>query len=54
MNQTKVKEIIEKHSVLPVINITCIACGGCESRCPFRVPVIERMAAARALFGDSN
>ena len=29
----------------------CIACGGCEERCPFGVPVIERMAAAAELFG---
>ncbi len=29
----------------------CIACGACESRCPFKVPVIERMEAAKALFG---
>lgn len=30
----------------------CIACGGCEERCPFGVPVIERMAAAAELFGN--
>jgi predicted aldo/keto reductase-like oxidoreductase len=29
----------------------CIACGGCESRCPFGVKVIEKMDAARELFG---
>ena len=28
----------------------CIACGGCESRCPFGVKVIEKMDAARELF----
>ncbi len=28
----------------------CIRCGGCESRCPFSVPVIERMQAAADLF----
>ena len=28
----------------------CIACGGCETRCPFGVKVIEKMVAARALF----
>ncbi|OUP02937.1 aldo/keto reductase [Drancourtella sp. An210] len=28
----------------------CIACRGCESRCPFGVPVVERMARARELF----
>jgi len=29
----------------------CISCGGCETRCPFQVPIVERMAKARALFG---
>lgn len=28
----------------------CIACRGCESRCPFGVPVVERMARAKELF----
>lgn len=28
----------------------CIGCGGCEQRCPFEVPVIERMEGAKALF----
>ena len=28
----------------------CIACGGCEKRCPFQVPIIARMKKARALF----
>ena len=30
----------------------CIACRGCESRCPFGVKVAERMKKAAALFGD--
>jgi predicted aldo/keto reductase-like oxidoreductase len=29
----------------------CIACGNCEERCPFSVPVIENMKKAAALFG---
>lgn len=28
----------------------CIQCGGCESRCPFGVHIIERMQAAAELF----
>ena len=28
----------------------CISCGGCESRCPFSVRVIERMKKAKTLF----
>ena len=31
----------------------CIACGGCETRCPFSVPVVERMAKAKELFGKA-
>ena len=29
----------------------CVACGACETRCPFGVPVIERMQKIRELFG---
>jgi predicted aldo/keto reductase-like oxidoreductase len=29
----------------------CIACGSCESRCPFSVPVIKNMEKAASLFG---
>lgn len=29
----------------------CMACGQCEKRCPFGVPVAERMRAAAARFG---
>lgn len=29
----------------------CIACGGCETRCPFGVGIVERMRLARELFG---
>ncbi len=28
----------------------CISCGACEERCPFEVPVIERMKATAELF----
>lgn len=28
----------------------CIGCKGCETRCPFRVPVAERMEQARKIF----
>ena len=29
----------------------CIACGGCEERCPFGVKVTERMEKAAEVFG---
>lgn len=29
----------------------CIACGGCEERCPFGVPVVGRMEKAKELLG---
>ena len=28
----------------------CTACGSCEERCPFSVPVMENMQKAAALF----
>ena len=30
----------------------CVGCKACESRCPFRVPVAERMQKTKALFAD--
>ena len=30
----------------------CIQCGGCEDRCPFSVPVRERMEKTATLFGE--
>jgi predicted aldo/keto reductase-like oxidoreductase len=29
----------------------CVACGSCEGRCPFSVPVVKNMRKAAALFG---
>lgn len=29
----------------------CIACGSCETRCPFGVPVVEKMRKTREMFG---
>ena len=29
----------------------CIACGACESRCPFQVPVMGNMRQAAEVFG---
>ncbi|MCL2478292.1 MAG: aldo/keto reductase [Treponema sp.] len=30
----------------------CIACGSCEERCPFSVPIIKKMERAAKLFGE--
>ncbi len=30
----------------------CVGCRGCESRCPFGVPIAERMGKAAELFGE--
>jgi len=32
----------------------CIACGNCEERCPFTVPVVQNMKKAAALFESGN
>ena len=29
----------------------CIQCGACEKRCPFAVPIVERMKQAVSFFG---
>lgn len=42
--------IREHYKALPVNASDCIACGGCETRCPFGVKIVEKMAAAAELF----
>ena len=32
----------------------CVGCKGCESRCPFRVPVTQRMEQAKKLFAQQE
>lgn len=34
-----------------MIAADCIGCGGCEQRCPFGVPVAERMEKTKELLG---
>ena len=31
----------------------CIQCGGCETRCPFGVRIVDRMEKTKALFGQA-
>ena len=50
--QPEVPASVKAHyQALPATAADCIACGGCESRCPFGVKVIEKMAQARSLLG---
>lgn len=50
--QPEVPATVKAHyGALSVTAADCIACGGCETRCPFGVPVVERMEKAKALFG---
>jgi len=50
--QEQVPATVRDHyDALSVHAEDCIACGQCEERCPFAVPVVKRMADAQALFG---
>ena len=50
--QGEVPETIREHyALLPAGAGACIACGACEKRCPFQVPIMENMRRAAALFG---
>ena len=40
----------EHYFALEKTAADCIHCGGCETRCPFQVPVVERMKMAAELF----
>ena len=50
--QGMVPETVREHyAVLPHHAGECVACGACEKRCPFQVPVVENMRQAAAVFG---
>lgn len=50
--QGKVPETVREHyKLLPHHASECIQCGACEKRCPFGVPVREKMKQAAVLFG---
>ncbi len=50
--QGAVPETVREHyALLPHRAAECIACGACEKRCPFGVPIVENMRQAAALFG---
>ena len=50
--QPEVPATVRAHyQALSATAADCIACGGCETRFPFGVPVVERMEKAKALLG---
>ncbi len=50
--QGAVPETVREHyAALPHTAGVCAACGACEKRCPFDVPVMENMHQAAELFG---
>lgn len=50
--QPEVPATVRAHyQALSATAADCIACGGCETRCPFGAPVVERMEKAKALLG---
>ena len=50
--QPEVPESLKAHyQALSANAADCISCGGCESRCPFGVPVVEKMKKTRKMFG---
>ena len=51
--QGGVPETVREHyALLSHKADECVACGACEMRCPFGVPIIENMKQAAALFGE--
>ena len=43
--------IIQHYASLSASGSDCIACGSCEEKCPFSVPIIRNMELAAELFG---
>ena len=51
--QGEVPETVREHyAVLEHKASECIACGACEKRCPFEVPIVENMKRAAEVFGE--
>lgn len=52
VSQEKVPSSVREHySNLEKHASDCIECGGCRTRCPFDVDIIDHMRKAKALFG---
>ncbi|MEG2207440.1 MAG: aldo/keto reductase [Clostridia bacterium] len=55
LNEQSVPPSIRSHYAgLAHSGAECIGCGSCENRCPFGVPVIQNMAAAAQIFGETR
>lgn len=53
LDQQNIPPSIRQHyQAIEAHGSACIACGSCEKKCPFGVPVIQNMAAAAKLFGE--
>ncbi len=50
MTEKPSSSVIDHYRCLTANASDCIACGGCETRCPFGVKVTDRMAKAKKLF----
>ncbi len=51
--QGSVPETVREHyRVLEHHAGECIQCGACETRCPFKVPIMENMKQAKEMFGE--
>lgn len=44
--------IIQHYKSLPASGADCIACGDCEEKCPFSVPIIRNMERAVEIFDN--
>ena len=50
--QGTIPETVQNHyELLPHHAGECIECGACETRCPFKVPIIKNMRQAKEVFG---
>ena len=50
--QGQVPETVREHyALLPRHAGECVACGACEKRCPFGVPIVENIKQASRVFG---
>ncbi len=50
--QSVPEDIARRYRELGRHGSDCVACGNCEARCPFGVPVIGNMKRAAAVFGE--